>query len=136
MGPADWKILVVDDEEGVCSALKNYLSFSGFNVITANNGNDALAIEMAPMDGITLLEKLRALDFSIQVIIMTGYSTFDYTIQALEKGAVDYILKPFDDMEDIVRMVQLSAEKLARWKNILAHSARLQREREAKAGNH
>jgi YesN/AraC family two-component response regulator len=133
----DWKVLIVDDEPVICRTLKNYLSLEGFEPLTANGGEEALAIarrekvhialldiKMPGMDGITLLGRLRELDFSMQVIMMTGFSTFDLTLQALEKGATDYILKPFDDMDEIVHLVRLAAEKLERWKRNLAGSAR------------
>jgi len=133
----EWKILIVDDEAEICRTLRNYLSLSGFAPLTANGGEEALAIarrekihialldiKMPGMSGLELLEHLRALDFSTQVIMMTGFSTFDLTLKALEKGATDYILKPFEDMEQIAQLVQLAADKLERWKRNLAGSAR------------
>lgn len=133
----DWKILVVDDEPEICRTLKNYLTLSGFTIYTANSGAEALEliakekihivlsdIKMPQMTGLELLEEIRHIDFSIQVIMMTGFSTFDITLQALEKGATDYILKPFNDLEDIVNLIQLSIDKLARWKHNLATSVK------------
>ncbi len=133
----EWKVLIVDDEAEICRTLRNYLSLSGFAPLTANGGEEALAIarhekihialldiKMPGMSGLELLEHLRALDFSTQVIMMTGFSTFDLTLKALEKGATDYILKPFEDMEQIAELVQLAADKLERWKRNLAGSAR------------
>jgi two-component system NtrC family response regulator len=133
----DWKILVVDDEFEICRTLRNYFKLSGFNVFTATSGSEALEIiqkekihivlsdiKMPEMDGLELLEKIHNIDFSIQVIMITGFSTFSTTLQALEKGAADYILKPFDDMDEIVKIVNLSIEKLSRWKANLAASAK------------
>jgi len=133
----EWKILIVDDEHEICKALRNYLMLSGYSAITANSGEEALQIinrekihivlsdiKMPGMTGLELLEKIRELDFSIQVIMMTGFSTFDITMQALEKGACDYILKPFGSMDEIVDLINLSVEKLARWKRNLADSVK------------
>jgi two-component system, NtrC family, response regulator len=132
-----WNVLVVDDEPEICRTLKNYLALSGYNVLTANSGQEALEIakrqkihvvlsdiKMPGMDGLELLEKMREHDFSTQVIMMTGFSTFQITLRALEKGATDYVLKPFEDMDQIVKLVNLAAEKLGRWKRNLAESVR------------
>ena len=140
MKTMDWKILVVDDEAEICRTLKNYLALSGYEVITSQSGPEAiriaqnekihvalLDIKMPEMDGLTVLENLRKVDFSIQVIMMTGFSTFELTLKALETGATDYILKPFEDMDHIVRLVELATEKLARWKRNLADSVRQKR---------
>jgi YesN/AraC family two-component response regulator len=136
----DIRILVVDDEPEICRTLKNYLSISGFNVVTAPDGETALEIAqrekihivlsdvmMPGMDGIELLETVKRQDFSTEVIIMTGFSTFDLTLKALEKGASDYIIKPFEDMEEIVRIIRFSADRLNRWKSNLARSATLKK---------
>jgi DNA-binding NtrC family response regulator len=139
----DWRVLVVDDEPEICRTLRNYLRLSGYEVVTANSGPEAidlvcnekvhvalLDIKMPGMDGLELLERLHGHDFSIQIIMMTGFSTFQITLKALERGATDYILKPFDDMEEIVRLVQLATEKLERWRRNLADSVRQQAPRE------
>ena len=133
-------VLVVDDEPEICRTLKNYLELSGYNVITANSGEDALKIcdtekihiaildiKMPGMDGLTLLEYIKKADFSIQVIMMTGYSTFEITLKALEKGATDYILKPFEDMDEITTQVKLAQDKMERWRKNLAETVRQNR---------
>ncbi len=133
----DWKILIVDDELQIRRTLKNYLTLNGYEVVTAGSGPEALEmarheklhivlldIKMPGMDGLTVLEKLREMDFSIQVIMMTGFSTFDSTLKALEKGATDYILKPFDDLDSLVKLIDLAAEKLGRWRVVLAGSSK------------
>lgn len=140
--PSEWTILVVDDEPQICRTLRSYLALSGYNVVTANSGEEALEIarnekvhvalcdiKMPGMDGLELLRNLRDWDFSLQVIMMTGYSTFDITLKALEIGATDYILKPFGDMDQVVELVDLAVHKLARWKRNLADSVRQEAER-------
>jgi two-component system NtrC family response regulator len=130
-------VLVVDDEDEICRTIKNYLELFGYKVITAPSGEVALRIceeekihialldiKMPGMDGITLLEHLKKQDFSIQVIMMTGYSTFQITLKALEKGATDYILKPFEDMEEIATQIKLAQDKMERWRRILAETVR------------
>ncbi len=133
----DVKVLVVDDEPEILRTLRSYLELHGFGVQTASNAAEALEhvrkgkvhivltdIKMPGMDGLELLEEVRRIDFSIQVIVMTGYSTFDTTLQALERGAADYILKPFEDLDEVVRLLSIAGDRLTRWRKVLAGSSR------------
>lgn len=134
------KILVVDDEEGIRNSLCAFMKMEEYEVATAEDGQVALEkiknekynivlmdINMPVLDGLETLKEMKKIDFSIQVIIMTAYSTFDKTMKALEYGATDYILKPFDDLSDILRLVQISEEKLERWKRNMSASIIKQR---------
>lgn len=138
----DYNVLIVDDEEGIRRTLRNYLVLSGYECITAADGPEALQlirdrkvhvvlldIKMPGMDGLAVLDEIRKYDFSIQVIMITGYSTFDYTLQALEKGALDYIQKPFDNLDDVVELVGIAADRLRRWKTVLAGSSKSSRQK-------
>lgn len=134
-------ILVVDDEEGIRKSLSAYLKLEGYNVDTAGSGGEAieklhelkrniilLDINMPGMDGLETLKIIKSRDFSIQVIMITAYSTFEKTMKSLEFGASDYILKPFDDLSEILRLVQLSEEKLERWKRNMSATIIKQKE--------
>lgn len=134
-------ILVVDDEEGIRNSLSAYLKLEGYNVDTAGDGGEAieklqeqkrnivlLDINMPVLDGLDALRIIKSRDFSIQVIMMTAFSTFEKTMKSLEYGASDYILKPFDDLTEILRLVQLSEEKLERWKRNMSATILKQRE--------
>lgn len=122
-------ILVVDDEEGIRKSLSAYLKMEGYTVDTAADGAQAieklkkakfniilLDINMPVMDGLETIQKIKAIDFSIQVIMMTAYSTFDKTMKSLEYGATDYILKPFDNLAEILNLIRISEERLDRWR--------------------
>jgi YesN/AraC family two-component response regulator len=122
-------ILIVDDEEGIRKSLGAYLKMEGYAVDTAADGAEAieklknakfniilLDINMPVMDGLEAIQQIKALDFSIQVIMMTAFSTFDKTMKSLEYGATDYILKPFDNLAEILNLIRISEERLDRWK--------------------
>ncbi|MBF0170993.1 MAG: response regulator [Nitrospinae bacterium] len=134
-------ILIVDDEEGIRNSLSAYLKLEGYDVETAADGRLAverlrgkkfnvilLDINMPGMDGLDTLQAVKSIDFSIQVIMMTAYSTFEKTMKSLEYGATDYILKPFDDLEAILRLVKISEERLDRWKKNMSASIVRQRQ--------
>lgn len=127
--------MVVDDEEGIRKSLTAYLKLEGYKSAAASSGEQALAmireakyniilldINMPGMDGLETLKAVKEIDFSIQVIMITAYSTFDKTIKSLEYGATDYILKPFDDLSEILRLVKISEERLERWRRNMSAS--------------
>lgn len=135
------RILIVDDEEGIRRSLSAYLKLEGYDVDVAENGREALDkirqlkfniilldINMPGLDGLDTLQTIKAIDFSIQVIMMTAYSTFDKTMKSLEYGATDYILKPFEDLSEILHLVKISEERLERWKRNMSASIIKQRE--------
>lgn len=125
----EYKILIIDDEEEILLALKKNLILEGYNVETCNDSQEALEmiknnkfhivitdIVMPNMNGIDLLKAAKAYDALTQVIMMTGYSTMEITIQSLEFGANDYILKPFKSIEYIIEIIDYSIQKLERWR--------------------
>ncbi|MBZ5606454.1 MAG: sigma-54 dependent transcriptional regulator [Acidobacteriia bacterium] len=106
-GPA---IMVVDDDASLLATLKEFLSHEGYDVETAQSGAEALAIQAANprlslalidlimplMGGLDLTAELRRRDPDLAIVIMTGYGTIETAIEAIKKGAEDYVTKPFD----------------------------------------
>lgn len=103
------KVLVVDDEEDILEVIQDRLEAYGFTVITAQTGLEALKklgnekfdgvfldIKMPELGGIEVLEEVRKSDRQIPIIIVTSSSTREAAIEALAKGANDYVLKPFE----------------------------------------
>jgi two-component system NtrC family response regulator len=103
-------ILVVDDEKNYLLVLSAVLQEEGYEVLAAQGGHEALEIQkssdldliltdmkMPTMDGIELLENIKALDPDLPVIMMTAHGTIDKAVEAMQKGAYSYILKPFDN---------------------------------------
>ena len=114
------KILVVDDEKSIRDSLKLILEEEGYSVDTASDGEEALElinkenydlvisdIKMPKLDGIELLNKISKLSPSTFFIIMTAYASVNTAIDALRQGAFDYLIKPveFDDL--LIRVKRL-----------------------------
>jgi CheY-like chemotaxis protein len=117
------RILVIDDVEENADIIKTKLGFAGYEVIVAADGENGLLharqdqpdlilcdIMLPKMDGWDVLSALRAdqRTAAIPVIFMTAYTTIQFSGEkrrAIEKGAVDYLKKPFDlaEMLDLVR---------------------------------
>jgi len=103
------KILVVDDERAIRRSLNEILTLEGFKVEEAVDGTDALEkiknnnydcilcdIKMPQVDGIEVLEKTQELKPDIPVIVISGHGSIDTAVEAVKKGAFDYISKPPD----------------------------------------
>lgn len=113
-----YKILVVDDERDICRALEFLLSREGYKVVTTYNGQDAVKkieaedfdlvisdLKMEGMNGLEVLEKALAINPNLIVIIMTAFASVESAVEAMKKGASDYIVKPFinEDVKMTVR---------------------------------
>ncbi len=101
------KIMLVDDEKGVVTVMKNYFEMSGYQVITAYSGQEALKkmsclpdivlldINMPDMDGLTVCQKIR--DYiTCPILFLTARIETTDKIKGFSAGADDYIVKPFD----------------------------------------
>ena len=131
------ELLVVDDEEFVREAISLYLASEGCRVHTAANGLEALErveehpieaaiidIRMPKMDGLTLLSELKSRHPDIEVLMSTGFQSLETAVEAMRRGACDYITKPITDLEnDLLRFVVRAIERrrLRLSKRRLAH---------------
>jgi len=122
-------ILVVDDEEIARKNLEHVLSKEHYEVVTAADGADALRkleahefdvvitdLKMASLDGMELLEKVGERYPDIKVIVVTGFASISSAIEAVKKGAFDYIAKPFK-LDEVRNAVSKALEKKAVVKN-------------------
>jgi DNA-binding NtrC family response regulator len=102
-------VLVVDDDLIVQDSVKCLLDTDGYEVTTAATGEEALSrlarqgfdvvvsdIKMPGLTGLDVLERSRMLSPRPGIVLMTGYATLDTAIEALRRGASDYLLKPFE----------------------------------------
>lgn len=103
------RILVIDDEKSIRSTLKEVLEYENHSVALAADGPEGLElldkehfdvvlcdIKMPQMDGIEVLEKIMAGNYDTQVIMISGHGTIDTAVEAIKKGAFDFISKPLD----------------------------------------
>jgi len=113
------KVLVVDDEKNMLSSFKKILTQDGYEVLTANNAQEALSIAKSQMIDLTIMDirmpgmtgldaftRLKEIDSKLPVILMTAYGTMETAIEAMRLGAYDYVIKPFD-----VREIKKTIEK-------------------------
>ena len=103
------RVLIADDEDGLRWVLEKGLRQAGYEVTAVRDGDEALRafsdapfdlvfldIRMPGADGLTVLAKLRALAADAHVIVITAHGTMETAIQAMQRGAYDYLAKPFD----------------------------------------
>lgn len=116
-------VLLVDDDDDVRDAIATGLRLAGFDIIEATNGHGALEtvanggigaivsdIRMPLLDGRQLLQRVKAIDPELPVILMTGHGDIEQAVDAVRNGAYDYLAKPFasDRLADaVVRALDL-----------------------------
>ncbi len=118
------RILVVDDEERMCQSMQALLSQEGYDVATVLDGRDAIKraqkerfdlvitdLRMSPLDGIKVLEGINKVSPQTLIIILTAYATLNSAIEAIGKGAYDYLMKPVE-FSDLKKTVERGMEKL------------------------
>jgi two-component system NtrC family response regulator len=112
-------ILVVDDEANYLTVMQALLEEANYETLTALSGPEALKVaaqsdldavltdmKMPKMSGIELMNEFKRLYPDIPVIIMTAYGTVERAVEAMKKGAFDYILKPFKNEEILVTIAK------------------------------
>jgi DNA-binding NtrC family response regulator len=130
------KIMVVDDEPDICKALAFLLNREGYAVTTANSGEQALEklkeerfdvvltdLKMGQTDGMGVLEKVRETAPDTAVIIMTAFASVESAIEAIKKGAADYIVKPFHNEE-----IKLTISRILEQKRLVAENIALKQQ--------
>ena len=149
------KVLIVDDEAIMRDSLRDWLTDASYDVLTAENANQALEIisrdkpavavidlVLPGSDGLELLKKAKQISPNLQVIMITAYSSVNTAIAAIKEGAYDYIEKPFSPgkvellisklmerqalLEENISLRQKLEERYS-FENIFAKSARMQK---------
>ncbi|NPU84660.1 MAG: response regulator [Syntrophaceae bacterium] len=127
------RVLVVDDEESMREILSDFLSSLGYKVVCATNGEEGLTeyredhfdvvisdLMMSPMNGLELLNQIKIINPTAIFIMITGYPSIDTAMDAIKKGANDYIIKPFnlDEIKMKVERAILERSLKGRLKNV------------------
>jgi len=115
------KVLVIDDEKPTLDMFRLLLGAYGYNVLTAENGSAGLEIfkkeeppivvtdiKMPGMDGLEVLERIKAIEPMTEVIVITGHGDMDLALKALDLNATDFINKPIQrfDLESALRRAE------------------------------
>lgn len=130
------RIMVIDDEESMCKFMQIMLKKEGYGVSSAQSGKEALEelqnshydlviadLMMPEMNGLELLSKVKSIDPELNFIVMTAYASVDTAIEALKKGAFDYIAKPFK-----VDELKITIKKSLEQKRIIKENLDLKRQ--------
>lgn len=123
--PKDVRILIADDEPGVRKILEQVLQEDGYQVMQAADGREALKlfeenpyplviadIVMPGLNGIELLQHIKQLSSTTQVIIITSHASVETAVEALRCGAYDYLFKPFENLDLVSAAARRAAERI------------------------
>ncbi len=130
------RVLLADDERAIAITLADDLRREGYDVETASDGNEAVEkydaarsngagpydavitdLNMPGRTGLQLLEHVKSAERSAEVIIITGYGTIDSAVDAMRKGAFDYVLKPFNNDEILEKLRKVAELRRLRIEN-------------------
>jgi len=119
------KLLIVDDEGDILEGMRRMLAYElqGVEIQTTTSGRSALQmagsgdvdlllvdVRMPEMDGFELIDALKSVDPQITVIMMTAYGSIDVAVEAMKRGAYDFVTKPFEK-ESLVRVLEKGLER-------------------------
>src|SRR3954466_371921 len=133
-------ILIIDDEAGIRESLETLLEFEGYSVESAETGEDGLArlsehtfdlvlldFALPDRNGLEILADIRARDSQLAVIMITAYGTLDNAVRAMQKGATNFIQKPWDNEKLLADVRAAVARRRAEDENIQLKRALKQR---------
>ncbi|MBP7166618.1 MAG: sigma-54-dependent Fis family transcriptional regulator [Bacteroidia bacterium] len=149
------KILVIDDEKSIRNTLKEILEYEGHEVQDAADGLEGLKkieaekfdivlcdIKMPKMDGLELLDKIMEIQSETPVIMISGHGTIETAVEAIKKGAYDFISKPLDlnrmlitlrnalDRSSLVKETKTLKKKISRSNDMVGDSAPIRKIKE------
>jgi two-component system nitrogen regulation response regulator NtrX len=148
-------ILIIDDEKSIRKTLGEILSYEGYKIEEAGDGEEGLRkfkekiydvvlcdIKMPKIDGIDFLEKSREVNSDVPIIMISGHGTIETAVEAVKKGAFDYISKPPDlnrllitirnaiDKTSLVTETKVLKRKVARVQDMIGESMPIQKIKE------
>ncbi len=145
-------ILIIDDEKAIRKTLTEILSFEGYKIDEASDGEEGLKrfteknydivicdIKMPKLDGIEFLERSRLINADVPVIMISGHGNIDTAVEAVKKGAFDYISKPPDlnrllitlrnamDRQNLVSETKVLKRKVSKVQEMVGESKAIQK---------
>jgi len=133
------KILIIDDDQDIRKTLSDILKIKGYETFTVPNGTEGfdflkrtsvnlviIDLGLPDMSGLEVLSKVKADNSFIEAIILTGNASLDSAIEATNKGAFSYLLKPYD-MEQLMLHIRRAIEKQEAQETIARHNLALER---------
>ena len=145
-------ILIIDDEKAIRKTLSEILSFEGYKIDEASDGEEGLKrfseksydlvlcdIKMPKLDGIEFLEKAKMLNPDIPIIMISGHGNIDTAVEAVKKGAFDYISKPPDlnrllitlrnatEKQELVTQTKVLKRKVSKVQEMVGHSGPIEK---------
>ena len=148
-------ILIIDDERAIRKTLTEILSYEGYKIDEASDGEEGLKrfaekaydivlcdIKMPKVDGIEFLEKAKEINADVPIIMISGHGNIDTAVEAVKKGAFDYISKPPDlnrllitlrnavDKQNLVTETKVLKRKVGKVQEIIGESAAIQKIKE------
>lgn len=134
------QVLIIDDEALIRRALADYLTDYGYATVTASDGLEGLAraraeqfdvvlvdLRMPHLDGLEVISTLRMEQPALPIVVVSGTGVLSDVVEAIRRGAWDYVTKPVQDMDEIAVVVERVLEKA----RLIAERDRYQRELEA-----
>ncbi len=140
-------ILIIDDEKAIRKTLAEILSYEGYKIEEATDGEDGLKkfssttfdvvlcdVKMPKMDGLEFLEKAREINPDVPIVVISGHGNIETAVEAVKKGAFDYISKPPDlnrllitlrnalDKQTLVTETKVLKRKVARVQEMVGNS--------------
>ncbi|NOY78851.1 MAG: sigma-54-dependent Fis family transcriptional regulator [Calditrichaeota bacterium] len=126
-----FRLLIVDNEEKMCTLLKTYLTTEKLEIVTALSGEEAIArfkeepfdvvltdLKMPGKSGLDVLDEVLRMAPETSVVLMTAFATAQTAVQAMKKGAYDYLIKPFDFEEVRLKIERILKEKALQQENV------------------
>lgn len=145
-------ILIIDDEKAIRKTLTEILSYEGYKIDEASDGEEGLKrfsekaydivlcdIKMPKVDGIEFLEKAKEINSDVPIIMISGHGNIDTAVEAVKKGAFDYISKPPDlnrllitlrnavDKQNLVTETKVLKRKVSKVQEIIGESSAIQK---------
>ncbi len=126
------RVLVIDDDQSVAQIVELLLAQAGYDVTLAPSATKGLEkfhaeafdlvvtdLKLPDLSGLEIIRRVKALDDSLPIIMMTSFSSIDSAVQALRSGAVDYIIKPFNNDEFVFSVERAIHERSMRRENTI-----------------